>query len=79
MPRFLIEVTEPERRATRRIRDSVRTAGSHFATHADWRRADGMCTGTIIVEADDGRSALAVVPPGMRSDARVFRLQAVAA
>jgi hypothetical protein len=57
--------------------DSVRTMGSHFVTHADWARKDGVCTGTMIVEADDSRGAIGVVPPSMRSHAHVYQLETV--
>jgi hypothetical protein len=78
MPRFLVEVPQPSNAlARRRMKDLVRTMGSHFVTHADWRRRQGVCTGTVIVEADDKSGAVGVVPPGMRSDAHVYRLEAV--
>lgn len=79
MPRFLVEVSQPAERAVGRIRDTVQTYGSHFATHADWRQRDGRCIGSIVVEVDDWRQALAVVPPGMRADAHVYELKAMAA
>jgi hypothetical protein len=79
MPRFLVEVSQPADRAVRRIRDTVRTVGSHFATHAHWRQRDGRCMGTMVIEADDWRQAVAVVPPAMRGDAHVFQLEAMAA
>lgn len=76
MPRYLIEVSQPAAIAAKRIADSVRTLGSHFATHADWRQeTDGISTGSLVVDANDRRRALGVVPPGLRSDARIFRLE----
>jgi hypothetical protein len=77
MPRYLIEVTHPEPVAAKRIDQSVRTFGSHFATHADWHHRDDVLTGTMVIEAADQWHALSVVPPGMRSAAHVFRLEAV--
>jgi len=79
MPRFLVEVSQPADRAGRRVRDTVRTIGSHFATHADWRQRDGRCIGSMVVDVGDWRQALAVVPPAMRADAHVYELQAMAA
>lgn len=79
MPRYLVEVSEPDAIAARRIGRSVSMLGSHFATHADWRRRNGVSTGTLIVDADNGWSALGIVPPAMRSDARIFQLDFVAA
>ena len=77
MPRFLVEVSQQADALTyKRIDDSVRTLGSHFATHAKWSRRDGVCTGAMIVEAEDKWQALAVVPPNMRTDAHVFHLKA---
>ena len=77
MPRFLVEVSQrSDASSDKRIDASVRTLGSHFATHADWRRKDGVHTGTLIVEVEDKWRALGVVPPNMRSDANVFHLEA---
>jgi hypothetical protein len=74
MARYLIEVSQPDSIAAKRVVRSVHTFGSHFATHADWRHKDGMSTATLVVEADDRRWALGIVPPSMRSGARVFDL-----
>jgi len=79
MARFLVEVSQPADSAVRRIRDTVRTIGSHFATHADWRQRDGRCIGRMVVDVDGRQQALAVVPPAMRADADVYELQAMAA
>lgn len=78
MPRFLIKASQPTRIADDRIVESVRTIGSHFATHATWRRAGEMATGTLVVEVDNHRRALAVVPPNMRSSASVHELSSLA-
>jgi hypothetical protein len=79
MPQYLVEVSEPQAVASKRISRSVNTLGSHFATHADWRQSDGVSTGTMVVEAENRWRALGVVPPAMRPDAQVFELEAVAA
>jgi hypothetical protein len=71
MNTYLVEVTQPEELAVKRIAHSVRSIGSHFATQAVWRRRAGLCIGTMVVKAADRSGALAVVPPGMRADARV--------
>jgi len=78
MPRYLVEVSEPQVTAAKRIDRSVKTFGSHFATHADWHHQDGMSTGTMIVEAADRWRALGIIPPAMRPDAQVFQLEAAA-
>jgi hypothetical protein len=77
MPRFLVHVSQPEAIAAKRISDSVRSIGSHFATHAGWQRQAGQCTGSMVIEAADSWEALGIVPPGMRADACVFHLEAV--
>jgi hypothetical protein len=74
MPRYLIEVSLPVRIAAARIDSSISSIGSHFATHASWRHRNGMATGTLVVDADDRRWALGVVPPNMRSSARIVWL-----
>jgi len=79
MPRYLVEVSEPQAVASRRISRSVDTLGSHFATHAAWRHRDGISTGSMIVEAADRRGALGIVPPALRPDARIFHVEAMAA
>ena len=53
MQKYLVKVTLPEAIAAKRIADSVRSIGSHFATHAAWRRKAGVCTGMMVVEAAD--------------------------
>jgi hypothetical protein len=79
MPRYLVEVSEPQAVASRRIARSVNTLGSHFATHADWRHRDGVSIGSMIVEAADSWGALGIVPPALRPDARILPLEAMAA
>jgi hypothetical protein len=77
MRRFRVEVSQQSATlASRRIDAAVRTLGSHFATHADWRRSGGICTGSMVVEASDRCAALIIVPPAMRREARVFSLEA---
>lgn len=79
MPKYLIEVSQPANVAAKQIATSVRTIGSHFATHACWHQRNGMATGSLIVDADDRRRALCVVPPNMRPGAKVMQLEASAA
>jgi len=75
MTRFLVEVTQSSQQVTeRKIKDAIRTIGSHFATHANWIHENGRSSGTMIVEAIDKWGALGIVPPGLRSDAHVFAL-----
>jgi hypothetical protein len=79
MPRYLVEVLQAAKVAEKRIDYSVRSIGSHFATHAVWHRRDGVCVGTMVVEAVDQRSALGIVPPGMRAAAHVVQLESIVA
>lgn len=75
MPRYILEVSQPQAVAARRIRHAVATLGSHFATHADWRHHNGIATGTMVVEAEDRARALAIVPPPLRPHANVAQLK----
>jgi hypothetical protein len=81
MPRFVIEVSQPAGAlARRRIDDAVGKAGSHFVTHADWRQHADVCSGTMIVEANNTSEVAGIVPPSMRPYTHIFRLElAVAA
>ena len=78
MPRYLVEVSEPQAVASKRISRSVKTLGSHFATHANWRQSDGVSTGSMVVEAANRWGALSIVPPAMRADTQIFQLAAAA-
>lgn len=77
MPRYFVQVTQAEKVAARLIDQSVGSIGSHFATHADWHRKDGVCVGTTVIEAADHRRALGIVPPGMRAAANLFHLASI--
>jgi len=79
MSNFVVEVSLPEKDARSRIEEAVRAMGSHFATHADWRQNRGRYTGSIVVDAEDGQAALAIVPPGLRAAASAVLLPALAA
>jgi hypothetical protein len=74
MPRYLVEVSQPTRIAAKRVKNSIRTIGSHFATRARWQQRNGTATGTLVVEADDRRWALGIVPPSLRPSAQVYQL-----
>ena len=71
MERFL--VISPHTEATCRMAiQEVMSAG--YITHFDWGCKDGDHTGWAIIEADNAREALMVVPPAQRSSARAVRL-----
>jgi hypothetical protein len=77
MPKFLIEVAEDsESVASKRVDDAVRMVGSHFVTHAQWEWKNGVRIGSMIAELDNKSVALGIVPPNMRSQARVTNLVA---
>jgi hypothetical protein len=76
MAKYLIKVSQPAKVAARQIAESVRTIGSHFATHASWQQKDGVATGCLVVEVDDRKWALCVVPPAMRAFAEIVRIDA---
>ena len=72
MTNFLIEVSqESDTAAYKQIEDAVHMTGSHFATHANWKRKDGVCTGSMMAELHSRQEAIAIVPPNMRSHARI--------
>jgi hypothetical protein len=75
MPRFLIEVPHEsdDVACTRAVRIFL-TSGSHFLTHADWGCKDDDHRAFMIVEVADKEEARGIVPPGMRAEAHVVRL-----
>ena len=75
MTSFLIEVMQDsDAGAFKQIDDAVQMTGSHFATHADWERKDGVCKGSMTAELENRTEALAIVPPNMRSHARITEM-----
>jgi hypothetical protein len=75
MARFLIEVPhEPERTACARAVEILLTTGSHFLTHADWGCKDGEHRAWIIVEVDSKEEARSILPPPLRSQAKIVQL-----
>ena len=75
MPRYLVEVSQAETVAAKRIDQSIRSIGSHFATHAYWHQKDGLRVGTMVVDVENRRAALGIVPPAMRAAASVYQLE----
>jgi len=75
MPRFLIEVphAEGELACARVVRTFLET-GSHYLTNADWGCESGVHSAWMIVDAEDEGEARGIVPPPLRSDAKVVGL-----
>jgi hypothetical protein len=75
MARFLIEVPhEAERVACARVVEIFPKTGSHFLTHADWRCLDGDHKAWIIAEVDSKEETRSILPPILRSQAKIVRL-----
>lgn len=75
MARFLIEVPhEAETTACARVVEIFLKSGSHFLTHADWGCLDGEHKAWIVADVKSREEARAIVPPGMRSEARIVQL-----
>ncbi len=75
MARFLIEVPhEPERVACARVVEIFLKTGSHFLTHADWGCMDGEHKAWIVAEVQSKEEARSIVPPGLRSEAKIVQL-----
>ena len=75
MARFLIEVPhEAEHVACARVVEIFLKTGSHFLTHADWGCMDGDHKAWIIADVESREEARNIVPPSLRSQARVVQL-----
>ncbi len=80
MTNYLIEVAQSsDEAAYRQIDDAIHMTGSHFATHAEWERKEGICTGSMTAEVRNRQEAIAIVPPNMRAHARVTAIETRAA
>ena len=73
MARFLLEVPH-EAVACARAAQIFLNAGSHFLTHADWGCTDGEHKAWILVEAVGKQEARGILPPSMRSQAKIVKL-----
>lgn len=75
MAKFLIEVPHADEAAEcTRIVKVFLSSGSHLLTNAEWGCMDGVHSAWIIVDVDGRGEALTIVPPALRSDARVVAL-----
>jgi len=75
MNRFLIEVPhDANKLACNRAIELFRRTGSHFLTHADWGCQDGEHKAWIIVELNNKEEAKLILPPVLRSQAKIVVL-----
>ena len=75
MARFLIEVPHAaETAACARVVEIFLKSGSHFLTHADWGCMDGEHKAWIVADVNSREEARAILPPGMRSEAKIVQL-----
>lgn len=75
MAKFLIEVAhEPDELACARVVKIFLSSGSHLLTHAEWGCMDGDHRAWMIVDVADKHEAMGIVPPALRSAARIIGL-----
>ena len=75
MPRYLIQLTHAdEHAACVRALHAVQQYGSHLVTHLDWGCKDGVHSGWAIAECENRGVAMQMVPPEMRQEARVVKI-----
>jgi hypothetical protein len=73
MAKYLIHAShEPEECV--RLLDSYLQAGAHYLTHAEWGCKAGVHEEWLIVEAEDDASAILMVPPILRTEAELIKL-----
>ena len=71
MDRFLVISPHTAANCTVAVQQ-VQSAG--YITHFDWGCMDGDHTGWVIIEAENAKEALMVVPSGQRHSARAVKL-----
>lgn len=73
--KFLIEVPhESNTVACARVVDTFLRSGSHFLSRADWGCRDGEHKAWMVVDVDSKDDARRIVPPALRSQAKIVRL-----
>ncbi|MBI4340636.1 MAG: hypothetical protein HY680_11905 [Chloroflexi bacterium] len=73
MAQYIIEATHTPAECQKTL-DAVMLAGAHWLTNSQWGCMSGDHTAWIIVEADSDAEAQRLVPPPVRSKAKVVRL-----
>jgi hypothetical protein len=75
MARFLIEVPhEGDKLACAKVVQVFLSAGSHLLSQSDWGCMDGNHSAWIIVDVDSKESALQLIPPVFREQAKIVSL-----
>lgn len=75
MNRYLIEVThDPTHEQCTRLANTMAHAGAYYLTKADWGCEAGIHKSWLIVEALSYEDAELIVPPALRSQATIVRL-----
>ena len=75
MAKFMIEVRhEDDKLACEHSIAIFLNSGSHFLTNADWGCMDGDHTGWLVLEAENAKQALMVVPAVQRHNAKAVKL-----
>ena len=76
MPKFLIEFRHADDyEGCVRALDAIVTLGSHLISNAEFGCEDGVHCGWMVVEVSNRGEAELIVPPALRSDARVIQLR----
>jgi len=78
MPRYMIELPhQDEFHTCSRALAAIEQGGSHFVTHAEWGCEQGVHVGWLVVELASMAEALQLVPPSLRTLARVIELHRI--
>jgi hypothetical protein len=72
MDRFLVTAPHTAKECSAVLKQLLYTG---YITHFEWGCMDGDHTGWAIIEADNPKEAVMVVPPTQRPSARVVRLK----
>ncbi len=76
MARYLIEVAHEGNKAGCELAvGAFKRTGSHFLSNADWGCADDVHKCWVMLEVDNKKDAIMVVPPEFRKKARVITLE----
>ncbi len=73
MAKYLIHATHEPLECVKFL-NSYLQAGSHYLTHAEWGCHAGVHEEWMIVEAEDDAGAALMVPPVLRNQATVVKL-----